>query len=73
MAKIIKIIGIVGIAFIVLLLFYWSQIRPEEIRKKCEIEATNKGTKSPIAINNFFRQCLVKNGMSPESIFVNLK
>lgn len=55
---------------------YWFQIRPEEIRKNCEYAIFSKETaayKGSYAVrqNNKYRQCLIRNGLAPESIFVN--
>lgn len=63
------------IAIVVLLLatalFYWFQWRPSSIRKSCAEEATSKyrGYGSSMA-NNYYRLCLVKHQMKPESLFV---
>lgn len=55
----------------ILFLLYWFQLRPNEIRKSCAEEATTKyrGYASRIA-NNYYRLCLVKHMMKPESLFV---
>jgi hypothetical protein len=63
---------ILSFAFI----FYYVQWRPSEIRKNCEFSIFSKETaayRGPIAArqNNKYRQCLVKNGLQPESLFVN--
>lgn len=50
--------------------FYWFQLRPHETRRNCEAFAGSKSSNKSI-VNNFYRQCLVKNGMEPESLFVN--
>ena len=49
--------------------FYWFQIRPSNIRKRCYIEAfmgikfhEEKETRE--GRNNLYKQCLVKNGIS---------
>lgn len=64
--KILLVIFIAGIA----LLFYWFQWRPNEIRKSCANEATNKYKGYGNIVNNYYRLCLVKHGMKPESLFV---
>lgn len=48
--------------------FYWFQVRPQVIRRNCE--STLSGTASARQ-NNKFRECLVKNGLAPESLYVN--
>jgi hypothetical protein len=63
------ILGIISIY----LLFYWFQIRPSEIRKKCEYDASNKYRYQQKRLNNFYRSRLVQNGMKPESLLVNIK
>lgn len=57
-------------------LFYWFQWRPNEIRKNCEWAVFSKESaeyegENAVIQNNQYRQCLVKNGLNPESIFVN--
>lgn len=52
--------------------FYWFAMRPAAIRRNCEAWASSKNYYK-IAVNNAYRQCLVRNGMSPESIYVNLQ
>lgn len=58
-------------------LFYWFAILPGQIRIFCENYAGSKADNSygrgKQNLNNLYRQCLVQNGMSPESIFVNLQ
>lgn len=58
--------------------FYWYQIRPENIRKNCQIYAVKKTPANGMNVNlkrrnNFYRECLVKNGRKPESLYVNLQ
>ncbi|MBF8250177.1 MAG: hypothetical protein HW400_778 [Candidatus Levybacteria bacterium] len=53
------------------LLFYWYEIRPSNIRKSCEYQVFSKNRYSDTDSNNSYRQCLIRNGLSPESIFVN--
>jgi hypothetical protein len=59
-------------------LFYWLQIRPENIRKQCSYEASYKSkggylegikTKAEIAqepalLNSYYAQCLHDNGLA---------
>ncbi len=55
-------------------LFYWFQWRPSEIRKECvrvTIEDSKKEHWDAWLTNNRYRGCLVQNGLSPESLFVN--
>jgi len=68
------------IAFIALLLvaflFYWFELRPQTIRRNCERLIFSKemvyfSGSDAVEQNNKYRQCLVKNGLNPESIFVN--
>jgi len=48
--------------------FYWFQWQPSETRKSCAEEATKKsGYMGP---NNYYRLCLTKHGMKPESLFI---
>lgn len=65
-----------GIIFVVFL-FYWFQIRPGEIRKNCEAYAGSKEDTNYDSgkrrANNLYRQCLIKNGMQAESIYVNVE
>lgn len=62
---------------VALLLFYWFQWRPSEIRKDCVVYAkTNTKdirprTDTPAVANNYYRDCLARNGLKPESLFVN--
>ena len=50
---------------------YWFELKPNMVRQSCAEEATNKyrGYGSPIA-NNYYRLCLVRHLMKPESLFV---
>jgi hypothetical protein len=50
--------------------FYWFQWRPSEVRKKCANEIVN--TSGQRIKNNKYRECLLKEGMKPESLYVNL-
>lgn len=62
------------VIFIVLLglittIFYWLQIRPSNIRKDCANQAMKEyGGRS--SRNNYYRLCLTKSGLKPESLFV---
>lgn len=69
-----KLLLVLFIGIIISFLFYWFQWRPSEIRKMCEHNASNKykGSYQRIRLNNFYRACLVQNGLKPESIFVNI-
>ncbi len=69
--KIMLLLGVVILLFIVIS-FYWFELRPGLIRKDCEAYAGSKSS-SRIRINNLYRQCLIRNGLPPESIFVNLQ
>lgn len=57
--------------------FYWFQWRPSSIRKNCEFAIFSKeavayrGSKA-MQQNNKYRQCLIRNGLAPESLFVNV-
>jgi len=60
---------------LLLFLFYWFQIRPTIIRKKCFIEAVSS-EKEPQTVDyikesvNFnYKTCIVKNGMKSESVY----
>ncbi len=56
--------------------FYWFELRPNWIRKKCEWlifseeKASYRGTVA-VRQNNKYRLCLISNGLKPESLFVN--
>lgn len=49
-------------------MFYWFQIRPQVIRRNCESTLSENMSARQ---NNKFRECLVKNGLAPESLYVN--
>lgn len=72
-----KALMITSIVLIVLFFgFYWFQWRPNEIRRNCEFEIFSKeGVRYKGSVstrqNNKYRQCMVKNGLAPESLFVN--
>lgn len=54
--------------------FYWIQWRPMQIRKSCEWEVFSKERVNYTAReNNKYRHCLIRNGLKPESLFVNTK
>lgn len=66
------VIGLLVLAF----LFYWYELRPNTIRRNCEWSVFSKETaeyvgEDSVIQNNKYRQCLIKNGLKPESIFVN--
>lgn len=49
--------------------FYWYQWRPSNIRKTCAEKAmVEKSSRS--GRNDYYRYCLAKNKMKPESLFV---
>jgi hypothetical protein len=57
-------------------LLYWFELRPQQIRKNCEFMIFSKERAYYTGIvairqNNEFRQCLVRNGLAPESLYVN--
>jgi hypothetical protein len=51
-------------------IFYWYELRPSIILKQCGQEAKAK-TRLIVPANNYFRFCLVSNGLSPQSLFVS--
>ena len=56
----------------IIFLFYWFQLRPNMVRKSCADEVTAKYRgHSFIDVNNYYRLCLAKHLMKPESLFVN--
>ena len=75
MKKLFKILGALFIVGGVVLLisgwFYLSQYRPTEIRRVCAEEATKIHTSKRIRENNNYRECLVRRGLKPESLFVD--
>ena len=52
------------------LLFYWFQVRPSQIRKKC-YEIVKAKSRKLLEHNLVYRSCLVENGMKAEDIFPN--
>ena len=56
--------------------FYWHELKPAQVRRNCEWLIFSKesvaytGSRA-VRQNNEFRHCLVKNGLKPESLFVN--
>lgn len=80
-------LGILLLASISGLWFYWFQWKPNEIRKVCVEESVNKAESeaSPLLeslipdyedeikekASDYYRECLVKQGMKPESLFAN--
>lgn len=72
-----KILWLVAIGIVLLSsLFYWFELRPQQIRKDCEFMIFSKERayytgSTAIRQNNEFRQCLVRNGLAPESLYVN--
>lgn len=70
-------IAIIIIFVILAFIFYWFQIRPENIRKECEAYVGSKyDLKNSFYLkraNNAYRDCLVQRGLKPESLLVNIK
>jgi len=67
LALIILIIGV--------FLFYWFQLRPANIKQSCrqkveEIYDRGDEELTITGVNNRYRNCLVKEGLSPENLFV---
>lgn len=64
-------------------LFYWFQLRTTQIRKQCykdtEIwkkernDAPGEPKFTSGDVNNYFRTCMIRNGLPPESILVNIR
>lgn len=50
--------------------FYWFNLRPASIRKDCA-EKVSTVDESRSRKNNLYRECLAKNGIKPESLFVS--
>lgn len=50
--------------------FFWYELRPSDIRKNCEAYANSQDAYDVDESNNFYRMCLLRNGMKPESMFV---
>lgn len=59
----------IAVLLLATVLFYWFQWRSSSIRKSCAEEATTK-TYGLTRQNNYYRLCLVKHLMKPESLFV---
>lgn len=58
----------------ILMLFYWYEFRPSEIRQNCTKDVVLKAQKeswSATKANNRYRICLSENGLQPESLLVN--
>jgi hypothetical protein len=80
MKKVPLIIILFSITVLLICVFYWFQWRPSQVRKNCigEAEKEQNWTGSAWTLieegekNNFYRLCLVKNGLKPESLFVNV-
>lgn len=57
-------------------MFYWFQIRPSQIRKKCfssvtEIRDKLASTYKPLTnsqANNYYRKCFAESGFKPEDL-----
>lgn len=71
-----KILVISLLVLLFAIFFCWFEVRPSLVRKDCEWEifsnerATYSGS-TAIRQNNKYRQCLIRNGLKPESLFVN--
>lgn len=52
--------------------FYWFQIRPMNVRKYC-VNESMEGNLNKRIKNNNYRICLVKKGLNPESLLVNIE
>lgn len=63
---------LIVLGFILLLLgFWWFQIRPANIRKACnqELEDRYKGQEVDVdEANNRYRICLTENGLKPKDL-----
>lgn len=69
---------IFGVTTLVLIMgwFYWFQLRPSNIRKKCYAYTMEKrderiNTNKPLTngeANIYYRRCFVQNGLKPEDI-----
>lgn len=70
-----KMLLILFVTFVLLVIvggaFYWYEIRPSEIRRNCEAYANSQDAWDTEESNNFYRMCLLRNGMAPESMFVD--
>jgi hypothetical protein len=71
-----RIILLILALFLLAGLFYWFELRPNTIRKNCEFMIFSKQRAiysgyGAVLQNNEFRQCLVRNGLAPESLYVN--
>ena len=70
---------VVSVIVFVALLFYWICVRPSLIRQNCLKEIEDQAgewrgwTSDEQKENNDYRVCLVRNGLAPESIIVNLQ
>jgi len=65
---------IILVILVLVSLFSWYELRPSYVRKSClksalEVQLDNKLD----YVNNYYRVCLVKKGLPPESVFVNIK
>lgn len=50
------------IVLIISIGFYWYEWRPTQIKKSCALTATNF---SPDAQDNFYKNCVLQNGIKP--------
>lgn len=65
------------VLFVIFGLFYWYQIRPSNIRKKCYNFAKSEIIKykikldsAPYYANLSYESCLSSNGLKPEKLFI---
>ena len=63
----------VAVVALLFLSFYWSQVRPARIRKKCikrvrEIAREQEGGSFEV-VNYNYRTCLTQNGLKAEDLF----
>lgn len=54
---------------LVAIVFYWFQLRPAIVRSQCANEAISK-TWIRSVTNDYYRSCLAKQGIRPESLYV---
>ncbi len=66
-----KVTLILFILVLVLYLFDYFYWWPQRTRKYC-VDLAVKQNMPKVRQNNYYRECLVKSGLKPESLFVNL-
>lgn len=67
---------LIAALFVAVMLFYWFQIRPANIRKACNEETKSKLLAAQkegkifnsVLVNGWYRLCLVNQGMKPEDL-----